>query len=211
MSKTPPGVFLNCPFDDAYVPLLSAMIFTTVTCGFQPRSALEDDGAGLMRFDRLCSLVRSCDIGIHDLSRTESSTEGLPRFNMPLELGLFLGARAFGGPRQKQKATLLLVKDHHTMGRYLSDLASVDPVADGGTPHGAVEAVRGFFQRTLVASGSARRLPGAVAIHARFVAFQKALPKMAKAGGFASNALDPLKSYVDYNYAVLDFLSTDKD
>jgi hypothetical protein len=205
-------VFLNCPFDEAYKPLFAATVFTTVACGFRPRAALEDDGRGLMRFERLTELVKACDFGIHDLSRTESSADGLPRFNMPFELGLFLGARTYGGSRQKRKNTLVLVKERHILGKYLSDLAGVDPVPHGGTVEGMVDSVRGFFQRALAARASqpAKRLPGAAAIRTSFAAFQHALPKIAEAGGFDPDALDPLKSYVDFNHAVVDFLATEK-
>ena len=44
-------------------------------------------------------------MGIHDISRTESSGKPrLPRFNMPLELGMFLGAKQYGDGQQKDKA-----------------------------------------------------------------------------------------------------------
>jgi hypothetical protein len=34
-------VFLNCPFDDGYHPLLRAAVFTIHACGFTARIALE--------------------------------------------------------------------------------------------------------------------------------------------------------------------------
>ena len=41
-------VFINCPFDDDYMPLLRVLIFTVVQCGFRPRIATEraDSGEG---------------------------------------------------------------------------------------------------------------------------------------------------------------------
>jgi len=48
--------------------------------------------------DKLYGLIEACRYGIHDLSRTElDKSHQLPRFNMPLELGIFLGARRYGG------------------------------------------------------------------------------------------------------------------
>ena len=56
-----------------------------------------DDG-GQTRIDKLYGLIEACRYGIHDLSRTElDATPRLPRFNMPLELGIFLGAKRYGG------------------------------------------------------------------------------------------------------------------
>ena len=86
-------VFLNCPFDDAYRPLLRSMQFTVIGCGYFPRCALEEDNAAEVRVGKIMRLIRDeCALGIHDISRTETDgTPPLPCFNMPFELGLHLG------------------------------------------------------------------------------------------------------------------------
>ena len=94
------SVFVNCPFDDGYRPLFRAVIFTILKCGFDPHCALELEESGEVRIDKIADLVRRCRYGVHDLSRTELNDKGLPRFNMPFELGLFLGAKRFGGRAQ---------------------------------------------------------------------------------------------------------------
>jgi len=33
------NVFINCPFDDGYMPLLRPLLFTVYCLGFQPRIA----------------------------------------------------------------------------------------------------------------------------------------------------------------------------
>jgi hypothetical protein len=67
-----------------------------------------DDGAE-NRFAKIQAIVEQCRYGIHDLSRTESDgNPPLPRFNMPLELGLFIGARRYGNEEQKRKSVLIL-------------------------------------------------------------------------------------------------------
>ncbi len=164
-----------------------------------------------MRYDRLCKLIEECPFGIHDLSRTETNLDGLPRFNMPFELGLFLGAHRFGGRRQKRKQTLVTIRERHTLGKYLSDLAGVDPVAHEADAAKLIKAVRDFFVRALaeeaeIAGDTARRLPGAAAIATRFRAFEAALPGIAKAGGFNVAELDPIDAYVDFTFAVSDYL-----
>lgn len=59
---------------------------------------MELDDGGQTRIDKLYGLIGECRYGIHDLSRTElDDVNQLPRFNMPLELGLFLGAKRYGG------------------------------------------------------------------------------------------------------------------
>lgn len=35
------NVFINCPFDDEYKPLLRALLFSVIDLGFEPRIALE--------------------------------------------------------------------------------------------------------------------------------------------------------------------------
>jgi hypothetical protein len=92
------AVFINCPLDEAYQPIFQALVFAIHDCGFTARCALEADNGGEVRIEKIARIIRSCQHGIHDVSRTEpDATNRLPRFNMPLELGLFLGARLFGG------------------------------------------------------------------------------------------------------------------
>lgn len=97
------SVFANCPFDDAYKPMFEAIVFAVFDCGYRPRSALEAYDAGEVRIEKIAALVRNCRLGVHDISRTELNAAGLPRFNMPFELGLFLGAKRFGNPVQRRK------------------------------------------------------------------------------------------------------------
>lgn len=62
-------VFINCPYDDTYRPLLKAIVFTVHACAFQARLALEEAGSEHLRLERLVRLIRDCRLGIHDLSR----------------------------------------------------------------------------------------------------------------------------------------------
>ncbi len=101
------NIFINCPFDSAYKKLFDAMVFAVHDCGFIPRCALEEDDASQVRIDKIYSMIADCRYGIHDISRTEDKSSGLPRFNMPLELGIFLGAKRFGIEEQKWKKSLV--------------------------------------------------------------------------------------------------------
>ena len=120
-------VFINCPFDTEYAPIFRALIFAIMACGFRPRSARELDDGGQTRIDKIYSLIEVCRFGIHDLSRTElDDINQLPRFNMPLELGLFLGAKRYGNNEQKAKRVLILDVEQHRYQRFISDLAGMD-------------------------------------------------------------------------------------
>ncbi len=149
-------VFLNCPFDQEYEPLFHAVCFTVIRCGFNPRSALEVTGAGESRLEKICRIISQCDFGIHDLSRTELNGSGLPRFNMPFELGLFFGCKRWGGAANRGKQLLILDRDQHRYLSFLSDLAGFDPEPHGASPRGAIGAVRNWLQG---ATGCAMRGP----------------------------------------------------
>src|SRR5262245_19554392 len=108
MSKLPKdyekNVFINCPFDDLYNPLFQAIVFAVHDVGFRPRCALEASNAGQFRLSKIIDIISECKYSIHDLSRTElDSTTKLPRFNMPLELGLDLGCKNFRAPFSEGK------------------------------------------------------------------------------------------------------------
>lgn len=94
--------------------MLYAITFAVHDCGFKARCTLEIDDAGRVRIDNILDLIRDCRFGIHDISRTElDETHGLPRFNMPLELGLFLGATRFGEGEQEDKRCLILDRERY--------------------------------------------------------------------------------------------------
>src|SRR5215212_5243999 len=121
------GVFVNCPFDDAYRPLFEAVVFALHDCGYVAHSALEVTDASQVRIDKIGVLIAGCRFGLHDISRTElDATTGLPRFNMPLELGLFLGAKRFGTGKQKRKNGLIMDVDRYRYQKFISDIAGQD-------------------------------------------------------------------------------------
>lgn len=90
------NVFINCPFDREYEPLFEAIVFTVHAAGFVPRCARERLDSSEIRLQKIIKLIRVSRYSIHDLSRTQlDRTTALPRFNMPLELGIDLGCKAF--------------------------------------------------------------------------------------------------------------------
>ena len=70
-----------------------AAIFAIQDCGFIARSAKEDEDSSTPRVEKIYKLIHESKYGIHDISRvTLDPKNRLPRFNMPLELGIWLGA-----------------------------------------------------------------------------------------------------------------------
>ena len=170
------NVFVNCPFDEAYQPIFRAIVFAIHDCGFVARSALEESDSGDVRVTKIEEIIRQSRLGIHDVSRTEvGEPHGLPRFNMPLELGLFLGAKRFGGKTHKRKACLILDRERFRYQVYMSDIAGQDIGSHGGTPAGAVRAVRDWLSHF---TDSDTVLPGARTVARRYAVFTDVLPTM---------------------------------
>jgi hypothetical protein len=170
-------VFFNCPFDDAYGDILRAVIFAIACCAFRVRCALEIADSSLPRIERLRTIVGECRYGIHDLSRTEPDPRsGLPRFNMPFELGLFLGAKWFGNPKQRLKNCLILDSAPFRYQQFLSDIAGQDIAAHSNDPRKAIRVVRDWL-RTVSGQNTT---PSTAAIWSDFLVFQRELPRLAE-------------------------------
>lgn len=172
------SVFVNCPFDAAYAPTFDAIVFALLDCGFTPRCALEVDDAGLVRFEKILQLVKACRFGIHDISRTELDRRNrLPRFNMPLELGLFLGAQRFGGGDQRRKACLVLDREPYRYQKFVSDISGQDIKSHDARPDRAIAATRTWLT---AAAKPGLPLPGGRAIAQRYHRFRSELPELCR-------------------------------
>ena len=90
-------------------------------------------------------IIAACRLGVHDISRTElSGRSKLPRFNMPLELGVFLGAARYGNPKQRTKRCIVLDREKFRYQSYLSDLGGQDIRDHNDDPTRAIGAVRNW-------------------------------------------------------------------
>ena len=164
MSTRNPGgygrqVFINCPFDDAYLPLFRAITFVIRACDYQARCALEAMDAGEIRMAKILRLIRGCRFGIHDISRTTlDPVSNLPRFNMPLELGLFLGAAHYGNSTQRRKQTLVLDVERFRYQKFLSDIAGQDKA----NPLATMLSLAMMFRYTFARADVADRIEAAV-------------------------------------------------
>ena len=81
------SVFLNIPYDKQFEDLYLAYIVGLTQLGLRVNATLAVPNQG--RLESIIQLIEESDFSIHDLSRIEVS-EGIPRFNMPVELGLAL-------------------------------------------------------------------------------------------------------------------------
>ena len=199
MAKAPTSsVFINCPFDDEFAPGFQALVFAVIRCGFQVRCAKEMADGAETRVDKLYHLIEQCRYGIHDLSRTElDRTSQLPRFNMPLELGLFLGAKRYGDKSQKAKRCAIMDVEQYRYQRFISDLNGMDIHAHGGDPRRMVEHVRTF----LLTTSGRRTIPGGVELLESYDRFVSALPTLA-----APFHADPLQViYPDFERLVINW------
>lgn len=197
------SVFINCPFDPAYQPLFDALVFSVSRCGFYARSALEIVDSGEARLVKIMALMRESAFSVHDISRVQlDPTTALPRFNMPIELGIAIGMKHFGPPALRSHRLLVLdgarSEERFRYQRFASDLAGVDIQVHEDRPDRVVAHMRDFL--TPHAAGP---LPGARAIERERMAFETALPGLAKA---AHQEVDEI-TFVDRLRHIAAFLS----
>jgi hypothetical protein len=167
------SLFINCPFDKDYRPLLHSLIFVVFECGLQPRLASQEVDSGRVRIEKIRDLIRSCRYSIHDISRMEPLSPGDdPRFNMPFELGLDLGCRYYGAPHLRNKQCLILEKEPYRYQRVLSDISGNDVRAHGANAEILVAEVRNWLR-----SLTDRILPSAGDLWDRFLAFRSFLAR----------------------------------
>lgn len=139
-------VFINCPFDPSFLDVFRAIVFAVRACGLRPRCGWDESDGATVRIDKICDMIEQCDWGIHDLSAIAlDATTAMPRFNMPLELGISIGAKRFGGPRQRIKRLLILDKNKHHYDQSTSDISGQDIADHDGTPDKAIRAVRNWL------------------------------------------------------------------
>jgi hypothetical protein len=168
------NVFVNCPFDDAYTPIFEAIIFTIQACGFRAMCARSRLNSSEVRLNKIIDIIGDCLYSIHDLSRTElDRTSALPRFNMPLELGIDIGCRAFGSG-QNHKSFLIFDRDRFRFQAYVSDIAGQDVVNHENDPERAIARVRDWLRTETGRTDIA----GATAMQSKYANFRSTLPSI---------------------------------
>lgn len=167
------SIFVNCPFDDAYQPIFDAVVFAILACGYKVASALEIADSGELRLEKLYRLIATSAHSIHDISRVEmDGGSGLPRFNMPIELGIALGHGRYAKRRPRPRL-LILDRERYRYQVFASDLAGLDIAEHGSQPERAIACVRHFL------SADVRDLPTEDRIAGLYRSFEALLPDMA--------------------------------
>ena len=153
--------------------MFDAIVFAVTFLGFVARSAREKDDGGEFRLAKIQRIIEQCRYGVHDISAVKlDSTHKLPRFNMPLELGLFLGCKRYGTNRQRGKVSLIFDRDPFRYRIFISDIAGQDIHSHGNDVKTAIRELR-----TWLATASKRtKLPGGKDIFDRYRRFQADLP-----------------------------------
>jgi hypothetical protein len=140
------SVFINCPFDPEFDPILQAMMFCIVHLGLHPRISREVDNGAQSRLETIQNLIEASKYSIHDLSRCQARQDGeFFRLNMPFELGIDFGCRRFGTISQQTKAFLILEERNYDYLTALSDLRGVDLHFHSGDYKKAVAKVRNWL------------------------------------------------------------------
>ena len=196
-------VFINCPFDSGYRSIFNAIVFTVYDPGFVARCALEEDDAADFRLSKIERIIEECKFGINDLSAVAlDAATNLPRFNMPLELGLFFGCKRFGSEAQGHKRCLILDSDPYRYRTFISDISGQDIRSHNGEPERAVREVRDWLRAT----SRRRALPGGGDIIEHYRRFQSDLPRIC-----TELALEPDRlTFLDFSGATAQWLRTSR-
>ena len=163
------NVFINCPFDEEFAPILQAILFCVVLLGFEPRLATERNDSGKSRLDKIKGLIESSKYSIHDLSRCQAKRKGeMFRLNMPFELGIDWGCRQYFGNGRQAKKFLILEEKPYRFQAALSDISGCDIETHGAQFDKAMIKVRNWLrQQTAVEAVGPQKMLG------EYVSFQE--------------------------------------
>jgi hypothetical protein len=182
------------------------MVFTIIVCGYAPCCALDSNDGTEIRVSKIAALIGRSDWCIHDLSRVEVFNGDLPRFNMPFELGLHIGARLLGGRKHRGKRALILESRAHRYDLSISDISGQDVESHGNDPQTAIIIVRNWLSDHRP-SYIPTPLLGGETIYAEYERFVAGVN-----GLIAAHRLDPLDrlSHSDYCFIITEWLRTEQ-
>jgi hypothetical protein len=164
---------------------------------------MEEDDAADFRLSKIERIIEECRLGLNDLSAVElDANTHLPRFNMPLELGIFFGCQRFGGASQGQKRALILDREPYRYRQFISDISGQDIRSHGGDPERAIREVRDWLQTTT----RRQALAGGGEIVTEYRRFQGDLPALCM-----ESRLEPERlTFIDLSTLVTDWLRANR-
>lgn len=155
------SVFVNCPFDADFRPVLEAILFCLIDCGLRPRIASERLDSGEVRLDKIVRLIRECKYSIHDLSRVQAVEAGeYSRLNMPFELGVDFGVASSGSRKYSAKRLLVTAAAQYKYQVAISDIAGWDIQSHDNDYATAFRVVRNWLAANGLTTHPAARIEG---------------------------------------------------
>jgi hypothetical protein len=159
------SVFLNIPYDNGFEDLYLAYIVGLMQLCLRVNATLAVPNQG--RLEAIIGLIEKSDYSVHDLSRIEV-TKGIPRFNMPVELGLAL----YRSHLAKEKHGVFVFESRrYRAQRSTSDINGLDPQIHNGSAKGVMAGLRNIFRQP----GDAPTVPEMLA---SYRAVQRRLPEI---------------------------------
>ena len=117
---------------------------------------------------------------------------------MPLELGIFLGAKRFGTKQNKEKSCLILDREAHRYLAFISDIRGQDVREHHDDSRRIVSLVRNW----LTTASRRTTVPGGQVIWERYQAFSGSLPAMCAIARLRPDEI----TFVDYSNFVSEWL-----
>jgi hypothetical protein len=131
------SVFLNIPYDLQFQDLYISYVVGLTQLGLGVTATLAHPNQD--RLAKIIELIEKCRFSIHDLSRIEAS-RGIPRFNMPLELGIAL----YRSTKAEHTVFVFESKAFRAQ-RSTSDINKMDPRIHNGSAKGVMSALLSIF------------------------------------------------------------------
>jgi len=136
------NIFINCPYDEDYRPLMHIIIYMVCKFDHNPLLSGQYSDSG-DRMSKIVDLIKNSYIGIHDISLMELDEKNkLARFNMPFELGVDYASLKF---INNEKKLLVLEKEPYLSKKALSDMGGSDIVPHKNDPEEIIKSIRNFF------------------------------------------------------------------
>jgi len=140
------SVFINCPLDEEFEPILQAILFCILSLGFHPRLATEQNDSAEIRIEKIRKLIEASKYSIHDLSRSIATAIGQHfRLNMPFELGIDYACRQYFGHGREGKRLLIMEATKYSHMQSISDLSGCDFESHEGKFEVAIRKVRNWL------------------------------------------------------------------
>lgn len=131
------SIFINCPFDNEYKPMLRALLFVARFYGLEIKISLSNSDSKSNRLSRIIGLMKESKYSVHDLSRMMSKKKKeIFRMNMPFELGLDYGLCG------DEKIFLIFEDEAYKMKKALSDINAWDVRPHNNEPEQLIKEFR---------------------------------------------------------------------